>query len=129
MHRGTRQGDSTGGDNFNLTYSGALDNYSEDRPDENMRAEYEGKQVDLSKATFVDDILEITIDNDIRALDTRLKDNTAQLIVRLSEVGSELEPSKETVILRCAGRGANAQMQLASQEGWLTNGKKPTICF
>ena len=127
MIRGTRQGDSTGGDNFNETYSMALDRYSADRFDPHMVIKHEGRRVDLSKATFVDDILEMTIGDQIPELDKRLKDNTANLIEHLANIGSELEPTKEVVLVRCAGPGATKKMAQATETGVLTDGQKPSV--
>ena len=95
MKRGTRQGDSTGGDIFNDVYTGAVDKYRDKRQDHQMIIQHDDHEVAVDTEVFVDDILEMTVGDDIEELHERLATNTGSLVQCLAEVGSELEPTKE----------------------------------
>ena len=61
--RGTRQGDSTGSDIFCATYNEAVIAAKAARPARpHQTLQYNGRTVDPTLLTFVDDIAELTID-------------------------------------------------------------------
>ena len=95
MKRGTRQGNSTGGDIFNDVYTGAVDKYRDERQDHQMIIQHGDDEVAVDTEVFVDDILEMTVGDDIDELHERLATNTESLVQCPAEVGSDLEPTKE----------------------------------
>ena len=110
--RGTRQGDSTGSDIFCATYNEAVIAEKAARPARPHQVlQYNGRSVDPTLLTFVDDIAELTIDEKtkhgaLHSIEQQIKENTETLVPALASIGFELELSKEVVVPVWMGTGS-----------------------
>ena len=124
---GTLQGHSIGGDVFQDVYGEALDQYVEHKDSRQETIIFQDQPVDLSITTFVDDIGETIIADEVDEANRKAQWNTSLLNMYLHEVGCALEPSKEVVVARWMGIGAHEKVQQYLQPGVITDGQKATV--
>ena len=75
--------------------------------------QYNGRSIDPTLLTFVDDIAELTIDEKttrgeeaLLSIEKQIRENTSTLVPALASIGCELELSKEVVVQMWMGTGA-----------------------
>ena len=85
----------------------------------------EGKKVDVSLLTFVDDLMDILIENTPGSMKMRDTANDKKLTQELKKVGCELEPSKEESILRWMGPNARKNLAKCRTRTLLGPGRFP----
>ena len=122
--KGTRQGDF-GCDIFLGVYDIPLKKYRNSYQPTNEVMKLEVKSVDVSLLTFVDDLMDILIENTPGSMKMRDTANDKKLTQELKKVGCELEPSNEESFLRWMGPNTRKNLAKCRTRTLLWPGRFP----